>query len=392
VYQVYLRIKCIFMAILRAVGLLALNVCLGAMAQTLHCVQLEPSPFCLNGNARSIMPKKVCSAKEEPVKLAKPLSAGQFVKAQNATCQKNPSLVTKEMYCQTNMIPCADGLACPSTTKLCYSLCLSGGQAGVHTFLPPSQCINGVNPGQESAYCNARVSAGEVASVADTAAGKCVGLSYFNTYYMMSVLAQTPFQPRACRGRFPIFNKQMVNFNTDMRVTFMKSLAKKINRLWGYTNNPDGQKFKRPINIRLRRVQLQKGVVQVYTEIKEFCMMEMRTGSYDYSLKYNNDKYCDDVSVSPDAVYQNLTDLLNTKRVDRGMDIGEFKIMNASKPGWPTKCYTWQPEEKPKIPNWVWAVTAIGAMCCLLSTLILQHRYRNRASYVRLNEKLRSYV
>merc|ERR1712054_449872 len=144
---------------------------------------------------------------------------------------------------------------------------------------------------------------------------------------MMSVLAQTPFQPRACRGRFPIFNKQMVNFNTDMRVTFMKSLAKKINRLWGYTNNPDGQKFKRPINIRLRRVQLQKGVVQVYTEIKEFCMMEMRTGSYDYSLKYNNDKYCDEISVAPEAVYQNLTDLLNTKRVDRGMDIGEFKIM-----------------------------------------------------------------
>merc|ERR1712178_170065 len=169
------------MAILRAIGLLTLNVCLGAMAQTLNCVPLEHEKFCLNKNARSIMPKKVCSAKEEPVKLAKALSADGFIQTQNATCTKNPSLVTKEMYCQTNMIPCADGLACPTTTKLCYSLCLSGGQAGVHTFLPPSQCIKGVSPGQESAYCNTRVAAGEVASVADTAAGKCVGLSYFNT-------------------------------------------------------------------------------------------------------------------------------------------------------------------------------------------------------------------
>jgi len=60
---------------------------------------------------------------------------------------------------------------------------------------------------------------------------------------------------------------------------------------------------------------------------------------------------------------------------------------------WPEgECYVYQPDEEPSIPGYVWALTAIGAMCCLLSTLILQHKYRNRASYVRLNEKLRSYV
>jgi hypothetical protein len=240
---------------------------------------------------------------------------------------------------------------------------------------------------------------GQVASVDDTNAGKCVGLSYYNTYYMMAMMAHKPFQPRACRARFPIYNVPMVEFNADMRVQFMKSLAKKLNRIWGYANKSDGvtpqdkpHLWYRPINIRLRRVQLQKGVVQVYAELKEFCMIPLRKGKADYTLKYNQDQYCDKISVTPDDVYTNLTALLDTKKPERGMMIGQFNVRKVSEPGWPTYCYTWQPEELPKIPGWVWALTALGSMCCLLSVLILQHRFRNRASYVRLNEKLRSYV
>lgn len=206
------------------------------------------------------------------------------------------------------------------------------------------------------------------------------------------MLSQEPFQPRACRARFPIFNKDMVEFNSDTRIDFMKSLAKKLNRIWGYTNNTKPHLWYRPKNIRLRRVQLQKGVVQVYAELKEFCLKPLRTGKIDESLKYNQDQYCDHVSVSPDMVYSNLTKLLDSKKPDRGMMIGDFRIKKQSNPGWPTYCYTWQPDEVPKIPGWVWALTAVGSMCCLLSVLILQHRYRNRASYVRLNEKLRQYV
>lgn len=172
----------------------------------------------------------------------------------------------------------------------------------------------------------------------------------------------------------------------------MKSLAKKLNRIWGYSYNTEPYMWYRPHNIRLRRVQLQKELVQVYCELKEFCMIPLRTGTPDYSLKYNEDQYCDKISAKPDDVYANLTKLLDTKKPDRGMMIGQFNIRKASKPQWPTECYTWQPEEEPKIPRWIWSVTAIGAMCCLLSVLILQHRYRNRASYVRLNEKLRSYI
>ncbi len=41
---------------------------------------------------------------------------------------------------------------------------------------------------------------------------------------------------------------------------------------------------------------------QMFMEMKEFCLSDMRTGSYDWSVKYNNDKYCDDVSVSPEVV------------------------------------------------------------------------------------------
>jgi len=295
------------------------------------------------------------------------------------------------MFCQTNFIPCADGLACPTTTKLCYSLCLNGGtvQDGKgHTFLAPSKCQTDA----ATEFCEERMTRGEVASLEDTKAGKCVGLSYYNMYYTMGMIAQTPFQPRACRARFPIFNKAMVEFNADMRVEFMKSLAKKLNRIWGYTDNEEPHKWYRPVNIRLRRVQLQKGLVQVYAELKEFCKIELRTGKADYTLQYNQDQYCDDISVTPDVVYANLTKLLETKKPERGMMIGDFRIKKKSSPGWPTYCYTWQPDEKPKVPGWVWALTAIGAMCCLLSVLVLQHRYRNRASYVRLNEKLRSYV
>merc|ERR1712178_362337 len=127
-------------------------------------------------------------------------------------------------------------------------------------------------------------------------------------------------------------------------------------------------------------------------EMKEFCLAEMRTGAYDTDLKYNNDKYCDKVSVSPETVFKNLTALLASKREDRGMLIGEFNIRAASKPGWPTKCFTYQPEEQPAIPRWVWPLVTMACMAFLLSLLILQHKFRNRASYVRLNEKLRSYV
>jgi hypothetical protein len=306
-------------------------------------------------------------------------------KMANATCPKNPDLFTKEMFCQTNFIPCTDGLACPTTTKLCYALCANGGKTAGHTFLAPSECQTEA----ATTFCDARVQSGEVAAPGDD---NCVGLSYYNQYFLMGMMAQKPFQPRACRARFPIFNKGMIDFNEDTRMQFMKSLAKKLNRIWGYLDNEEPHKWYRPVNIRLRRLQQQKGLVQIYAELKEFCLLKMRTGKRDDSLKYNQDQYCDKISVTPDTVYANLTKLLDSKKPERGVMIGDFRIKKASDPGWPTYCYTWQPEEEPKVPGWVWALTALGSMCCLLSVLILQHMFRNRASYVRMNEKLRSYV
>lgn len=233
------------------------------------------------------------------------------------------------------------------------------------------------------------MAAGQVAAKGND---KCVGLDYFLKYYKLACMAKKPFQPRACAGRFPIFNKQMVDMNSDTRIDFMKSLAKKLNRIWNVSDAPNPYKWYRPVNIRMRRIQMMKGVVQVFAELKEFCMVPLRKGDRDPKLKYNNDVYCDKVSVKPDRVYANLTKLLDTKKPDRGMMVGEFRIKKGNAPGWPTRCYTWQPEEKPDIPGWVWALTAVASMCCLLSVLVLQHRYRNRASYVRLNEKLRQYV
>ena len=301
---------------------------------------------------------------------------------------------------QTNFIPCTPALACPTTTKLCYSICLNGGVAGSHTFLSAATCQNG----DATTFCNKQVTDGKVASVEDTAKGNCVGLDYFNKYNLLANMASKPFQPRACNGRFPIFNWEMVKFIPATRVKFMESLATRLNKIWGLTTAQKPFKFYRPdktqtpeFNVRLRRVQLQSGVVQVYVQVKEFCMVKLRKGTPDYTLKYNQDQYCDKVSVSPEAVFANLTWVLNSKRADRGMIIGDyqggFNIKQANKPAFPDgACYTYQPDETPKVPGWVWALTAVGAMCCLLTTLILQHKYRNRASYVRLNEKLRSYV
>jgi len=374
---------------------------IAAQAVQMNCVPLYPStPFCMDPlTDRSMMPQKVCSTTNENVTDAKDWSAVTFDGKQKSSCPAKPDLLTKENFCSTEYIPCTDGLACPTTSKLCYDLCLNGGTTAGHTFLSPASCISDKTPKE---HCDARVGSGEVASEAETTAGDCVGLDYYHKYYKLAMTAQKPFQPLACKGRFPIYNVEMVKFNGDMRVEFMKSLAKKLNRLWGMTDAEKPYKFHRPINVRLRRVQLQKGLVQVYTEMKEFCLVPLRDGKVDATLEYNNDKYCDKVSVSPLSVYHNLTKLLASKKEDRGMMIGQFNIRAESKPGWPDRegsdwpsserCYTWKPDEKPSPPNWVWALVAIASMCCLLSVLILQHKYRNRASYVRLNEKLRSYV
>ena len=48
--------------------------------------------------------------------------------------------------------------------------------------------------------------------------------------FMLSLPNMVCMQPRACKGQYPIFNKEMVQFNTDMRMKFMESLAKKLNR------------------------------------------------------------------------------------------------------------------------------------------------------------------
>lgn len=352
----------------------------------LNCVPLKQAEYCTDySTGRNLMPKTVCSATTAPVDTAKNWDGGTQAFMANATCPKNPALMNKEIFCQTNFIPCTAGLECPASTKLCYSLCAYGGKTIGHTFLGADVC----QPTDATSFCNGRVSAGEVAAPNDLT---CVGLSYYNSYYTLAHMAQKPFQPKACAGRFPIFNKAMVDMNSATRIDFMKSLAKKLNRIWGYTDNDVPYKWYRPINIRLRRVQMMKGIVQMFAEVKEFCMIKMRKSTPDYSLKYNQDQYCDKISVTPTRVFANLTKLLDTKKPDRGMVIGEFNVRKGNQPGWPTKCYTWQPEEVPKIPNWVWALTAVASMCCLLSVLILQHRYRNRASYVRLNEKLRSYV
>lgn len=358
----------------------------------LYCVDLLPTPFCDDArNGRTTMPKKVCAKTNTPVTVAKSWNAEVFSGMADATCPTNPALFTKQQFCQTNFIPCTNELLCPTTTKLCYSLCLNGGQVAAgkgHTFLPPASCQNIT----ATAFCEARRERGEVASLEETAEGKCVGLSYYNLYYTMGMVAQTPFQPRACRASFPLHNVEMVEMNDITKVNFMKSLAKKLNRIWDYTNNDKPHKWHRPVNIRLRRVQKLKGVVQVFTELKEFCLTTLRKGRPDWSLRYNEDLYCDDISVSPETVYANLTKLLDSKREDRGMLIGEFNIKKQDDPGLPTHCYTWQPEVVETIPGWVWALSGVGGMCCLLSTLILQHMFRNRASYVRAHEKLRSYA
>merc|ERR1711934_713929 len=180
---------------------------------------------------------------------------------------------------------------------------------------------------------------------------------------MIANTANRPFQPLACNGRFPIFNVEMIKFNAEMRAQFMMALTARLNKIWGYSSNEVPQKFTRPadapsptrFNIRLRRVQLKNELVQVHIQMKEFCLLPLRTGAPDWSLRYNQDKYCDKISISPVAVFQNLTKILESKRADRGMIIGtDFNIRKSPtfpEGAWPEgQCYTWQPDEEPSIP------------------------------------------
>lgn len=372
--------------------LITTAVVVSVASAALQCVDLKPSKVCLGEQTnRQTMPAKVCSSSSSPVDLSS-WTWATVASAKNHSCSANPGRVSHEQACQTNLIPCTEGLACPTNPMLCYDVCLNGGVSKSHTFFAAKECWppNAPSLAGGKAFCEDGVKQGRVAKEGST---DCVGLDYFNKYWELAIKAKKPFQPMACSGRFPIFNKNMLDMNADTRVDFMKSLAKKLNRIWNVTNNANPHKWYRPVNIRMRRTQMMKGVVQVFAEVKEFCMVPTRKGTPDPKLKYNKDVYCDKLSVTPADVFANLTKLLDTKKPDRGLMIGEFRIKKQSQPGWPSKpCYVWQPDEKPDIPGWVWALTAVAAMCCLLSVLILQHRYRNRASYVRLNEKLRSYV
>jgi len=368
---------------------LVLAAVVSVASAAFQCVDLIPTKVCLSDQTnRQLMPKKVCSTTSAKVDLSD-WTWKTIPFAKNASCPANPNRVTKEEACQTNYIPCTEGLPCPANAQLCYDVCLNGGTSKAHTFQPAKECW----PANAPSAQGGRELCQSSPFVAKEGNKNCVGMDYFNKYWELVFKAKKPFQPMACSGRFPIFNKQMLDMNADTRIDFMKALAKKLNRIWNYTNAVTPHKWYRPVNIRMRRTQMMKGVVQVFAELKEFCMIKTRKGPNVASLKYNNDVYCDKVSVTPADVFANLTKLLATKKPDRGVMVGEFRIKAENKPGWPAKpCYVWQPDEKPDIPGWVWALTAVASMCCLLSILILQHRYRNRASYVRLNEKLRSYV
>jgi len=356
----------------------------GVMGTSYQCVPATASSYC-----GAASPAKVCAAVGVSSVDLSDMDATKMDTAANATCPKDNAKFTKDIYCQSTYIPCVSGIECPQTKKLCYGLCTGGGAAGKYSFLGADKCQTDA----ATTYCDSQVSAGTVAGPTDI---NCVGMSYFVSLSTYSGMATSPFQPQACKGSFPISNKIMLDFNPDTRVAFMTAIVARFNKVWGYVNNTDTTKFARKKSVKLKRIQMKNGLVQIYIVVKEFCLLPLRAGQYDYSLKYNNDQYCDKVSVHPLTVFQNLTTTLQSK--PKGIMIGgEFLVKwgdeTTPKPKWPVgQCYTWMPEEQPKIPGWVWSITAVAAMCCLLSILILQHRYRNRATYVRLNDKLRSYV
>jgi len=254
----------------------------------------------------------------------------------------------------------------------------------------------------------------------------CAGAEYYNNYYLKNVLAQHQFQPTTCKAIFPINNHQLTHFNPVNRIAFLSALGADLSRIWGYANKSDYKELQcfsedpehcfmpslpkdttpgfdikiETGNIRLTMLQQLHGKVNIFVDIKEFCLVPLRTGPKNDNLTYNQDKYCDKVSVSIQDMLANLTATLESMREDRGMWIGDFQFMaedvikeDPSESIWPVgECHTFQPPIPTKLPSWVFAFATIGGMALLLGLLILQHRHRNRSSYVRLNEKLRTYT
>jgi len=341
-----------------------------------------------------MMPKSVCGIGDS-------VDAVGFTFAQhkadvNITCPKNPALFTKKMFCQGPWLPCTGDSDCQKKThKRCYDLCMNGGKVAGRTFLGATQCAKGMYPQQ---YCNARVTAAEVAPPGTKAAsGKCLGLTDYQEAHGRQIYGTEPWVPEVCRAKFPLYDMVMADFGKAERKAFMLSLADKINRIWGIYNQSDEHKFVRPTTLKASRVQVLGGVISIHVEAKQFCAMPLREGKWVWNQAHGEatNLYSDVPVVPPSIVMSNLSAWLKSRPVDKGMQVGDFWIhqeYRTVKPLIPAgKCFAWQAEAVEDPPPWVWSLTALGSSL-LLSLLILQHRWRNSIHRVRGNEKLRSYM
>jgi len=341
-----------------------------------------------------MMPQKVCGIGDSVDGVG--FTSEQHKADVNVTCPKNPALFTQKIFCQGPWLPCVEDKDCGKQThKRCYDLCMNGGKVAGRTFLGANQCAKGMFPQQ---YCNARVSAAEVAPPGEKASeGKCLGLTDYQEAHGRQLFGHTPFVPEVCQAKFPLYEFKMADFGAQKRKEFMLALADKLNTIWGIYNASEEFKFVRPTTLRARRIQVKNSVISIFVEAKQFCAMPFREGKWVWTAAHGKatNEYCDVPGPPPHMVFQNLSIWLNSRPVGKGMQVGDFWIKQSymtQTPQIPSKCFPWEAEEEEEIPPWVWSLTALGSSLLLLSLLILQHRWRNSVSRVRGNERLRSYM
>jgi hypothetical protein len=341
-----------------------------------------------------MMPKSVCGIGDSVDAIG--FTFDQYKEDVNITCPKNPALFTKKMFCQGPWLPCTDDKDCQKKThKRCYDLCMHGGKVAGRTFLGATQCAKGMYPQQ---YCNARVTAAEVSPPGTHAdSGHCLGLTDYQEAHGRQIYGHTPWVPQLCKAKFPLYETIMADFDKEQRKEFMLALADKLNKIWGIKNEDDEHKFVRPTTLKAARVQVRDGVITIHVEAKQFCAIPFREGKWQWTEAHGKatNLYCDVPGPPPSAVFANLSIWLNTRPVEKGMQVGDFWIhqeYKTVKPQIPSECYMWKADEDEDPPPWVWSLTSVGSCLLLLSLLILQHRYRNSISRIRGNERLRSYM
>jgi len=263
------------------------------------------------------------------------------------------------------------------------------------------------------AYCNAAHASGMVAAPGDSS---CLGITDFSEQEARNEYGLTVWRPRKCVGTFPIGNHEFSDMDLEGRKQFALELTLKVNSILGYCRLNDDQTkwvnkngdmdclddpavYKRPDDIRARRVQLLNGYPTVFIGIRQFCTIPFRKGESVYLNGEPYNDYCDAPSVDPEVIFKNLSNtLIENMGPDEStpLEVGpyprlgwdkKFEIPYAGKPLLPDRCFYYEEDQDTTPPQWVWAVVGVSSMVLLLSFLILQHRYRNRVAYARSKER-----